>query len=409
MNAPRIIQVALPVPLHRLFDYLPPRDASPPPAGARVLVPFGRRKLVGAVIRHRSETDVPEERLLHVESSLDGDAALLDARMLDLLQWCWQYYKHPPGEVVAGALPPALRQAKSVLPPAPLQYRLTPAGRERLLEPPGRAPVQHAMLAALAEGPAVEQRLADIGSQWRNTLARLLEQDWVAAEPAPPESARPRPGPELLPDQREAVAAVSGDLGGFRCHLLDGITGSGKTEVYLRLLETVLRDGGQALVLVPEIGLTPQLLRRFRDRLGLDPAVIHSGLSAGERLAAWDAARSGRAPLLVGTRSALFTPMPSLQLIVLDEEHDAVARHGRTMPRSSSRKASGILRATSRSSERPSWTSRSCSAVPRRHWNRCATPPRGATPGTGCASAPPMPCCPPGVCLTCASNGPSTA
>ena len=112
-------------------------------------------------------------------------------------------------------------------------------------------------------------------------------------------------------------------IGKFSCHLLDGITGSGKTEVYMHLLEKVLSEGKQALVLVPEIGLTPQLLRRFRNRLGLEPAIIHSGLSAGERLEAWAAARSGRAALVVGTRSALFTPMPRLGIIVLDEEHDA--------------------------------------------------------------------------------------
>lgn len=323
MARPPIIQVALPVPLHQLFDYLPPRDAPLPQPGARALVPFGRRKLVGVVVRHRSESDVPSERLLRVEAGLDGDAALLDTKMLALLQWCWQYYKHPPGEVVAGALPPALRQAKSTLPSAPLQYRLTGAGRERLQQPAGRAPVQHAMLNALADGPAPERQLADIGRQWRKTLERLLDQEWVAAEPAPPEQARPQQGPELLPEQRRAVAAVREDFGRFRCHLLDGITGSGKTEVYLRLLETALRDGGQALVLVPEIGLTPQLLRRFRHRLGLDPAVLHSGLAAGERLQAWEAARSGRAPLVVGTRSALFTPLPHLRLIILDEEHDA--------------------------------------------------------------------------------------
>jgi primosomal protein N' (replication factor Y) len=112
-------------------------------------------------------------------------------------------------------------------------------------------------------------------------------------------------------------------LGKFGCHLLDGVTGSGKTEVYMHLLEKALSEGKQALVLVPEIGLTPQLLRRFRNRLGLEPATIHSGLSAGERLEAWAAARSGRAALVVGTRSALFTPMPRLGIIVLDEEHDA--------------------------------------------------------------------------------------
>jgi primosomal protein N' (replication factor Y) len=323
MARPPIIQVALPVPLPGLFDYLPPQDASAPPAGARVLVPLGRRKLVGIVTAHCQESGLGADRLLPIEAVLDSGAPLLDGKMLALLKWCWQYYKHPPGEVVSGALPPALRRPASVLPPPPLQYRLTERGRERLHLPPGRAPIQHAMLAKLADGPAPEEGLANIGRQWRKTLTRLLDQSWVEGEPAPPERPCPQQGPTLLTAQSQAVAAIMSSMGRFRCHLLDGITGSGKTEVYLRLLGQVLATGGQALVMVPEIGLTPQLLRRFRMRLGLEPAVLHSGVAASERLQAWDAARSGRAALVVGTRSALFTPLPRLALIILDEEHDA--------------------------------------------------------------------------------------
>jgi primosomal protein N' (replication factor Y) len=179
------------------------------------------------------------------------------------------------------------------------------------------------MLEALAARPRPADELRSIGSQWLKTLTTLMDNGWVASETAPPAQLRVAAGPTLTTDQEEAVAAITADLGRFRCHLLDGVTGSGKTEVYLRLLETVLEAGGQALVLVPEIGLTPQLLRRFRQRLGLEPAVIHSGLAPGERLEAWAAARSGRAGLVVGTRSALFTPMPGIRLIILDEEHDA--------------------------------------------------------------------------------------
>ena len=316
-----IFQVALPVPLPQLFDYLPPAEGPEPAAGSRVVVPFGRRKLLGVVVARSTGSDLPRDRLLRIAAAPDGEP-VLDAGLLGLLRWCWQYYKHAPGEVVAGALPPALRSAETSLPAAPVQYRLTAEGKARLREGPGRAPVQQAMLEALAIGPCREDALAGIGSQWRKTLATLLDRGWAVSETASPQEPRPRPGPPLTPDQQRAVEAIAGDLGGFRCHLLDGITGSGKTEVYLQLLERVLGGGGQALVLVPEIGLTPQLLRRFRERLGLEPAVIHSGLAAGERLQAWAAARAGHARLVVGTRSALFTPLPQLRLIVLDEEHD---------------------------------------------------------------------------------------
>jgi primosomal protein N' (replication factor Y) len=224
---------------------------------------------------------------------------------------------------MAAALPPALRKAKGVLPEPPLSYGLTRPGREQLKQKPGRAVLQRKMLEAMAKNRVEADALRSIASQWRKTLATLIERGWVVAEPVLREPARIKPGPKLNAEQQKAVDDISGSLQSFCCHLLDGVTGSGKTEVYLNLLEGVLSSGGQALVLVPEIGLTPQLLRRFRQRLGLNPAVIHSGLSAGERLQAWAAARAGRAALVVGTRSALFTPLPELQMIILDEEHDA--------------------------------------------------------------------------------------
>jgi primosomal protein N' (replication factor Y) len=323
MNASEFVQVALPVPLPQLFDYLPAMQGPAAHPGVRVRVPFGKRILLGVVVSLSGSSEMPAAKLQRIEQVLDGGEPLLDDKLIGLLRWCWQYYKHAPGDVVASALPPVLRTPKGTLPPEPLQYGLTSEGEKRLQEPPGRAPVQFAMLQALQDGPRPTEALKHVGSQWRKTLAAVTEQGWVRSEPLSAVGIAPAPGPKLLEDQAKAVEGIAENLDGFRAHLLDGVTGSGKTEVYLCLLERVLGAGRQALVLVPEIGLTPQLLRRFRDRLGLEPAVIHSGCSAGERLAAWEAARSGRAPLLVGTRSALLTPMPRLGLIVLDEEHDA--------------------------------------------------------------------------------------
>jgi primosomal protein N' (replication factor Y) len=318
-----IIKVALPVPLPGLFDYLPPEDGAPTPAGVRVQVPFGRRKLVGVVIGHAAESTVSPDKLQPVIRPLDNSEPLLGARLLELLKWCWKYYKHAPGEVVLSALPPALRNAQGTLPPPPVQYRLTDSGVKRLSEPPGRASLQYRVLEALADGPAGVETLSGLGGQWRKALERVREQGWVAEEPAVPGKPVFAPGPQLTPAQQRAVDAISRDFRHFHCHLLDGITGSGKTEVYMSLIVSVLAEGRQALVLVPEIGLTPQLLRRFRNRLGVEPSVIHSGLSKGIRLESWADARAGRASLLVGTRSALFTPLPRPGLIILDEEHDA--------------------------------------------------------------------------------------
>ena len=323
MSQPFILQVALPVPLPQLFDYLPPEGMDTVAPGSRVRVPFGRRRLVGIVAATAERSELPADRLLRALECPDGAEPLLDRCLLDLLRWCWNYYKHPPGDVLLSALPPALRSAAGRLPAPPIHYGLTAAGRERLAEPPGRAPIQFRMLEAFTDGPRGAEAVAGIGSQWRKTLAALKEAGWLREQPAPEVTPTPIAGPVLTSDQKSAVEGIGADLDRFHCHLLDGVTGSGKTEVYMCLLERVLQAGRQALVLVPEIGLTPQLLRRFRRRLGFEPAVIHSALGAGARLAAWDAARTGRSPLLIGTRSALFTPMPRLGLIVLDEEHDA--------------------------------------------------------------------------------------
>jgi len=319
----RVLRIALPVPLPQLFDYLPERAGRHAPVGTRVLVPFGRRRLVGIVV----EADVPSvmapEKLLPVLDVLDGGKPLLDDHLMGLLSWSWQYYKHAPGEVLQTALPPALRKPDGKLPGPPQQFRLTEAGLARLGQAPGRARAQYGMLQRLAGGPVAAMDLAAGGARWRAALSRLLEQGWASAEPEAAQQANIVPGPRLTAEQQQAFDIFSAESGCFRCHLLDGVTGSGKTEIYLHMLEHVLSQQRQGLVLVPEIGLTPQLLRRFRRRLGLEPAVIHSRISQGERLAAWEAARSGRARLVIGTRSALFTPMPELGLIVLDEEHDA--------------------------------------------------------------------------------------
>jgi primosomal protein N' (replication factor Y) len=318
-----VLRVAVATPVRTPFDYLPPLgwQGAPPAPGVRVRVPFGRREAIGVLLDVADHSDLPAHRLKRALAVLD-ESPVLPPVLLGLLQWAAHYYHHPVGEVVASALPVALRQGASPRPRRPRAWRPSlAAGEAQALR---RAPRQAALLARLRE--ASQGLVAEeLDESERRALRALEEKGWVESVEVRPEPAGPDPGrdraPALNPAQRTAVEAV-GEAAGFAVHLIEGVTGSGKTEVYLRIIAAHLARGRQALVLVPEIGLTPQLVARFRRRLGGPVAVLHSRLGAGERLAAWALAASGEAPVLVGTRSAVFTPLPRLGIVVVDEEHD---------------------------------------------------------------------------------------
>jgi primosomal protein N' (replication factor Y) len=323
--------VALDTPLRRLFDYLPPPSPTPGKGGligARVRVPFGRQRLVGVVVATAETSEVPAERLKAVLEVLDPQP-VLDAGSLELLSWAAQYYHHPIGEVLSSALPKALRLGASVT-ASEERWTSTPAGAAaQAAGEPCRAPRQRALLEFLVSGGgAAAGALNAHFDSWRDAARALTMRGWIERTErslAPePQAARLRAaGPPLLPEQSVAVEAVAASLGKFGTFVLHGITGSGKTEVYLRLVERVLEAGGRALVLVPEIGLTPQLLSRFRERFDSPMAVLHSALTDQERLGAWRDAFSRHARIVLGTRSAVFAPVADLGLIVVDEEHDA--------------------------------------------------------------------------------------
>ena len=290
----------------------------------RVRVPFGRTRQIGILLTVLDTSALPPEALRPVLEVLDSEP-VLPSELLLLADWAQRYYHHPPGEVFATLLPTLLRQGQAArLEISPL-WRITAAGRTALAEDAlRRAPRQRALLDYLAshpEGVAGEQLRRDVqgGS---NTVRALQAKHWIETHAA---LAVPTPAltpPALNPAQAEAVAAVCNTLDGFHAFLLDGVTGSGKTEVYLRIVEAVLAQGRQALVLVPEIGLTPQLLARFQARLAGPLAVLHSGLGDRERLNAWLLAQDGKAPVVIGTRSAIFAPLKAPGVIIVDEEHD---------------------------------------------------------------------------------------
>ncbi|WP_227875898.1 primosomal protein N' [Kushneria konosiri] len=325
-----ILAVAVPSPLKRAFDYLPGPDAPEQGwvAGVRVRVPFGRRSVIGVVIDIRHQSDVPANRLRPIEALIDRTP--LPEDWLWLCRFAARYYQYSLGETLSSALPALLRQGRPLAARTQARWFITEAGRT-----PGetlaRAPRQAELLAAIAQHPRglVASAISALGFN-RPQLQALKDKGLIdcreenLAAPASAGSPKTLAEPTLPLNREQAgvLAELHQDLDRFRVSLLHGVTGSGKTEVYLQLIESVLDRGRQALVLVPEIGLTPQTLSRFRKRFNAPVIALHSGLNDSERLDSWEAARSGRAAVLIGTRSAVFTPLASPGVIIVDEEHD---------------------------------------------------------------------------------------
>ena len=320
-----ILRVAVPAPLYQTFDYLPPDGiaAGQLLPGVRLRVPFGQGERCGVLLELLPHTGDHGRTLKQALALLDP-APLFSAGDLAFLRWAGRYYQHPLGEVIANALPVRLRKGEPALPLSVRCWQLTDSGRAQSPSALKRAPRQAAVLGQLLEqdGAIAQAQLYQLCGPCGPTLQAMQHKGWLRMqEQLPPvASGSIIEAPPLNRDQQVAVEAVERER--FATYLLDGITGSGKTEVYLALAGQVLEAGRQVLILAPEIGLTPQLIQRFERRLGIHLAVLHSGLSEGERERAWHLARTGHASVLLGTRSALFTPLPRLGLIVVDEEHD---------------------------------------------------------------------------------------
>ena len=329
MSDSTILKVAVNVPLSRDFDYLPPATGPVPAVGCRVLVPFGRRQQIGMVTAHANESVISAARIRRCSRVLDENAILSDPDLW-LIRFASDYYHHPIGEVVSAALPALLRQGKP-LHPTVERVAITDSGaQENIVTLAKRAPRQAELLEALidAGGDGLDaDLLTDTLPTWRRAAKPLGEKGLLSIIKVRAEDFDERLVSEQSPDltlnaDQERALEILRASDQFGVFLLDGVTGSGKTEVYLQRVRNILEQGRQVLILVPEIGLTPQLVSRLTDRLGIEPALLHSGLSNNARLAAWRAARSGAARLVVGTRSAIFTPLNKPGLIIVDEEHD---------------------------------------------------------------------------------------
>ncbi|MCP8900730.1 primosomal protein N' [Gilvimarinus xylanilyticus] len=321
------IQVALPVPLRETFDYLLGDEISqPPPTGARVRVPFAGRELIGVVLGHSDDGNLEPGKLKSLQAVLDR-SPVIPSELISLIRWSANYYQCPLGEALQAALPTLLRQGdmptykadSSILP-----WQLTPEGQGLPDTALPRAPRQAELLKYLRDyGPQTWPHLKEVGFN-RDALKKLHQRGLIEQSQSPKQAPSREQALALNPEQQVALDAITLDQ--FQTYLLEGTTGSGKTEIYLQAISRLFtRDSrAQALILVPEIGLAPQTIQRFQRRFGSAKVVaLHSGLSDRERLNAWVRACDASAQIIIGTRSAIFTPLPHAGLIIVDEEHDA--------------------------------------------------------------------------------------
>jgi len=325
-NSP-VLRVAIAVPLRALFDYLPAKgisidDLKP---GIRLRVPFGRGERIAVLVEIVQQSGVAPELLKPVAEILDK-TPMLDSRYIEFLRWVAGYYHHPSGEVILAALPVYLRKGEAPVEKTEKAWQLTEAGRELGVDDLKRAPRQQQIMQFMQHhrDTVGRQQLSERFDNFQAALKSLVDKGFLRQTeknlgqlPIHPAS----PSPSLTVQQQQAVDAVL-EQSGFQVSLLFGVTGSGKTEVYIAIANAILARGQQVMVLVPEIALTPQLVSRIQARVSEPLVTLHSGLSERERSYAWQQAVSGEARLVIGTRSAVFTPLPETGLIIVDEEHD---------------------------------------------------------------------------------------
>lgn len=332
MPANLILHIAVPTPLRRLFDYLPPDDLPEEqyPAlktGMRVLVPLGSRKVVAMLVATSEQSDYTQKKLKPAYKILD-DAPILPAALIKLLRWAADYYHHPLGECWLSILPTLLRKGEALSGRQHKYLRLSTWGKGLGDNSLSRAKKQQQLIKVLGQYDALAlSKTLELGHS-RAVIKALKEKKLIEEfqlEAPPPADILSQAAEKPLPlnnEQHEATEKIIASLNHFSVLLLEGVTGSGKTEVYLQAIAAVLKEGKQALVLVPEIGLTPQTVKRFKNRFHCPIVALHSGLNDRERLDSWLQSAREQAGIIIGTRSAIFVPMAKPGIIIIDEEHD---------------------------------------------------------------------------------------
>ncbi len=322
-----IIRVALNIPINSLFDYYADAATSED-IGCRVCVPLGKRLVIGFVLAVDTESQIPVEKLKSVQAFF-RETPRLPTSLLDLFHFCSQYYHYPLGMIVLNSLPARFRKnapIKSKIDNRNTCFKLTETGQQ--INPdlfPRRNLIERKLLLRFQQsGVLTPEDLASISPRTQFWIKKWIDKSWVAPLPRFTGTTITTPLiPHLNDEQTHAVCEIQSRLHGFAVWLLHGVTGSGKTEVYMRVIATVLEHNKQVLVLIPEINLTPQLESIFRSRFNAFPIInLHSGLNDTERLSGWLEAQQGQARIILGTRLALFTPLPHLGLIIVDEEQD---------------------------------------------------------------------------------------
>ncbi|QDP02866.1 primosomal protein N' [Thalassotalea sp. PS06] len=333
---PRFFNIAIPVPMRQTFTYrLPERlQEQSIEVGARVLVPFGNRSLIGVVLSEQADCELDAEKIKDVQGILPAESHL-NAQQVKFLLICARYYHHPVGDVFSQALPVLLRQTNEIDLRQPLCWQVDPQLspeqlQEKLASIAKTAIKQKALFSLLQKQGAMTWPQIRLSGFTKSQLNALINRQLLVESRLPnnvfqfdENVVATENRLQLTTEQALVVSQITQHLNQFSCHLIDGITGSGKTEVYLQVMEKVLEQNQQVLVIVPEIGLTPQTLHRFEQRFNVPIMLHHSGLNDGERLQTWQSARLGSAAIVLATRSGVFTPMPNLGLIIVDEEHDA--------------------------------------------------------------------------------------